>query len=76
MNMFKSKCSIFNNIFKYVIFQRPQKVLLWSKLVKVYKGNNVMLITTSQKPIHLHDNVLSLTYSNGTFKNANNNKVL
>ena len=27
----KSKCSIFHNIFKYVIFQRRQKALLWSK---------------------------------------------
>ena len=27
----KSKCSIFHNIFKYMIFQRRQKVLLWSK---------------------------------------------
>ena len=27
----KSKCSIFHNIFKYMIFQRSQKALLWSK---------------------------------------------
>ena len=27
----KSKCSIFNTIFKYMIFQRRQKALLWSK---------------------------------------------
>ena len=27
----KSKCSIFHNIFKDVIFQRRQKALLWSK---------------------------------------------
>ena len=27
----KSKCSIFHNIFKYMIFQRRQKALLWSK---------------------------------------------
>ena len=26
-----SKCSIFHNIFKYVVFQRRQKALLWSK---------------------------------------------
>ena len=25
------KCSIVNNIFKYMIFQKHQKVLLWSK---------------------------------------------
>ena len=27
----KSKCSIFHNIFKYMIFQRRQKALSWSK---------------------------------------------
>ena len=27
----KSKCSIFHNIFEYMIFQRPQKALSWSK---------------------------------------------
>ena len=27
----KSKCSISNDIFKYMIFQRHQKALLWSK---------------------------------------------
>ena len=27
----RSKCSIFNNIFKYVLFQRRQKALLLSK---------------------------------------------
>ena len=26
-----SKCSIFRNISKYIVFQRHQKVLLWSK---------------------------------------------
>ena len=30
----KSKCSIFHNIFKYMIFQRRQKELLWSKGLK------------------------------------------
>ena len=27
----KSKCSIFHNIFEYMIFQRLRKALLWSK---------------------------------------------
>ena len=27
----KSKCSIFHNIFKYMIFQRCQNAWLWSK---------------------------------------------
>ena len=30
----KSKCSIFHNIFKYMIFQRHYKALLWSKVLK------------------------------------------
>ena len=30
----KSKCSIFHNIFKYMIFQRCEKALLWSKGLK------------------------------------------
>ena len=30
----KSKCSIFHNIFKYMIFQRCLKELLWSKRLK------------------------------------------
>ena len=29
--LFWSKSSIFHNIFKYIIFQRRQKALLWSK---------------------------------------------
>ena len=33
-----SKCSTFYNIFKYMIFQRHQKALLWSK------GLNISLI--------------------------------
>ena len=27
-----NKCSIFHNIFNYMIFQRRQKALLWSKV--------------------------------------------
>ena len=27
----KSKCFIFHNIFKYMVFQRRQKAVLWSK---------------------------------------------
>ena len=30
----KSKCSIFHNIFKYMIFQRHQKTLLCSKRLR------------------------------------------
>ena len=35
-----------------------------------------MLITTSQKRLHLHDNVLNLTFNNDTLKNVDNDKVL
>ena len=31
----KSKYSIFHNIFKYMIFQRHQKVILWGKGLRV-----------------------------------------
>ena len=31
----KSKCSIFHNIFKYIIFQMCRKMLLWSKGLKI-----------------------------------------
>ena len=30
-----SKCSIFHNIFTYIVFQRHQKVLSWSKGLRV-----------------------------------------
>ena len=36
----------------------------------------VMLITTSQKRLHLHDYILNLTYKSDTLKNVNNDKVL
>ena len=35
----------------------------------------VMLITTSQKRLHLHDYVLNLTYNSDISKNVNNDKV-
>ena len=35
-----------------------------------------MLITTSQKRLHLHDYDLNLTYNSDIFKNVNNDKVL
>ena len=45
----KGKCSIFHNIFKYVIFQRRQKSFLWSKALHSMeltikdKKRNIML---------------------------------
>ena len=35
-----------------------------------------MLITPSQKRLHLHDSVLNLTFNNDTLKNVDNDKVL
>ena len=32
----KSKCSIFHDIFKYMIFQMHQKALLWSKGLRLW----------------------------------------
>ena len=37
----KSKCSIFHNIFKYMIFQNRQKVLLWNKRL-IIKNQNLL----------------------------------
>ena len=39
----KGKCSLFHNIFKYKIFQRHQKALLWSKGLKESKLNYPIL---------------------------------
>ena len=36
----------------------------------------VMFITTSQKRLHLHENVLRLTYKSDILKNVNNDKIL
>ena len=35
--LFWSKCSIFHNILKCMIFQRHQEALLWSKGLKIVK---------------------------------------
>ena len=35
-HLLQSKCTIFHNIFKYMIFQRLQKVLLWRKGLNVF----------------------------------------
>ena len=46
-----SKCSIFYNIFKYMIFQRRQKGLLWSKRL------------TLLPPIFFSENVVCFMYT-------------
>ena len=35
-----------------------------------------MLITTSQKRLHLHNSILNLTFNNDSLKNIDNDKVL
>ena len=53
----KSKCSIFHNIFKYVIFQRGQISLLWSKGL-------IVLILPRKKEIQIfREQVLKVTFS-------------
>ena len=44
--LLKSKCSIFYNIFKYMIFQRHQKALSWSlfDLIVYVPGNNLSVM--------------------------------
>ena len=56
-----------------------EKLSLWCKhngmLLNTDK-TKVMLITTSQKHLRLHDYVLNLTYNSEILKNVNNDKVL
>ena len=52
---------------------------LWCKrdgMLLITAKTKVVLITTSQKRFHLHDNVLNLTYNSDILKNVNNDKVL
>ena len=42
----KSKCFIFHNIFKYMIFQRRQKALIWSKGLSLYALMDYILRVT------------------------------
>ena len=42
----KSKCSIFQNIFKYMLFQRRQNKLLWGKGLIEAKISPVMNVKT------------------------------
>ena len=52
---------------------------LWCKrdgMLLITAKTKVMLITTSHKRFHLHDNVLNLTYNSDILKNVKNDKVL
>ena len=42
----RSKCSIFHNVFKYMIFQRPLNALLWNKGLIIEKTSNVYSINS------------------------------
>ena len=44
-----SKCSIFHNIFIYIVFQRRQNVLLWSKGLMMVSSPTVPSLTLSRK---------------------------
>ena len=56
-----------------------QKLSVWCKLngmLLITEKTKVMLITTSQKFIHLHNSILNLTFNNDSLKNIDNDKVL
>ena len=56
-----------------------RKLSVWCKLNGMLlntEKTKVMLITTLQKRLHLHDNILNLTFNNDTLKNVDNDKVL
>ena len=62
---------IYSRLYKNFLFGVNLK-----ECCKTPKETKVMLITTSQKRLHLHDNVLNLTFNNDTLKNVDNDKVL
>ena len=49
----KSKCSIFHNSFKYMTFQKRQKVLLLSKGLSSFKGVIWLKMIKMQNLCHL-----------------------
>ena len=56
-----------------------RKLSVWFELNEMLlntEKTKVMLITTLQKHLHLHDNILNLTFNNDTLKNVDNDKVL
>ena len=56
-----------------------QKLSVWCKLNGMLlntEKTKVMLITTSQKRLHLHNSILNLTFNNDSLKNIDNDKVL
>ena len=56
-----------------------RKLSVWCKLNGMLlntEKTKVMLITSLQKRLHLHDNILNLTFNNDTLKNVDNDKVL
>ena len=61
----KSKCSIFHNIFKYMIFQRRQKELLWVKVLNCSNHSKLFILSQYDlsKPHLLVYEVLDLPFS-------------
>ena len=56
-----------------------QKLSVWCKfngMLLNTEKTKVMLITTSQKRLHLHNSILNLTFNNDSLKNIDNDKVL
>ena len=56
-----------------------QKLSVWCKLNGMLlntEKTKVMLVTTSQKCLHLHNSILNLTFNNDSLKNIDNDKVL
>ena len=45
----KSKCSIFHNIFRYMVFQRHQKALLSKGLMTLFHVNDLNILDNSLK---------------------------
>ena len=56
-----------------------QKLSVWCNIKGMLlntEKTKVMLITTSQKRLHLHNSILNLTFNNDSLKNIDNDKVL
>ena len=56
-----------------------QKLSVWCKLNGMLlnaEKTKVMLITTSQKRLHLHNSIMNLTFNNDSLKNIDNDKDL
>ena len=75
----KSKCSIFRNIFKYMIFQRQHKALLWSqRLIIILLGIQIVWCHLTLCPLGKFSRlfVSAVFFSKSTFsKNSFRNMI-